>query len=131
MIDFSMYDVKEPEILAYKCPKCGALDYPAPMICPRCGERRDPSAMVYSSWETEPLKGKCKLLSWTRVYALPEGYDVKYLMFAMVEFENGLRASGRLEIDGEPRTGMDLEATVETSDERPGKEVNVFVFRAV
>ena len=86
--------------------------------------------MVYSSWETEPLSGPCKLLSWTRVYALPEGYERKFLMFAMVELENGLRASGRLETeDEEPRIGMDLLATVETSDERPGKEVNVFVFR--
>ena len=32
MIDFSMYDVKTPEIMAVKCPECGKLDYPEPMI---------------------------------------------------------------------------------------------------
>ena len=128
MFDFSAYDVKEPEIHAYKCPECGTLGYPAPMICKSCGERRDPSGLVYSSWDEVPLAGKCELLTWTRVYALPEGYEKPFLVFGVVEFENGLRASGRVEVEGDPETGMELEATVEVTDER-GKDANVFVFR--
>ena len=59
---------------------------------------------------------------------MPEGYTKKCLQFGIVEFENGLRASGRVEVEG-PKTGMSLTATVEESDERPGKPVNIFVFK--
>ena len=128
MFDFSAYDVKEPEISAFKCPSCGTLYYPSPIICRNCDERRDPSGMIYSSWDEVPLEGKCKLLTWTRVYALPEGYQKPFLVFGVVEFENGLRASGRMEVDGDPETGMELVATVEVTDERD-KDANVFVFR--
>jgi uncharacterized OB-fold protein len=129
MIDFSIYNAKAPEILAVKCPECGNLDYPAPMICRVCGARRDPSGLMAPEWETLALEGACTLLTWTKVYNLPEGFDRPYLLFGIVEFENGLRAVGRLDVN-KPETGMSLTAEVEVSDERPGREVNVFVFHA-
>jgi uncharacterized OB-fold protein len=128
MIDFSMYDQKEPEILAVKCPECGRLDYPAPMICKGCGARRDPSGIKAPEWETFPLEGRCKLLTWTKVYALPEGYEKPYLIFGIVEFENGLRAAGQVEAEN-PETGMELQSHVEISEDRPGRQADVFVFR--
>jgi len=128
MIDFSMYDAQKPEIHAVRCPKCGKLDYPAPMICKGCGTRRDPSGIKAPDWEKVALEGACKLLTWTKVYALPEGYEKPFLMFGIVELANGLRAAGRLEVES-PSSGMAVEATVEVSDERPGRSVNIFVFR--
>ena len=125
MIDFSAYDVKTPEILAYRCCACGSTYYPAPMICAKCSSRRDP--VTGRHWETFPLEGPVKLLSWTRVWNLPDGYNVKYLLFGIVEFDNGLRAAGRIGV-AEPTIGMTLNSRVEESDERPGKPVNVFVF---
>jgi len=130
MADFdfaSMYGVKEPGIDAYKCPKCGSLYYPAPMICAKCSNRRDPSGLAYKDWDKIPLAGACRLLTWTRVWALPEGYNRPSLNFGIVEFENGLRASGRLEVES-PVIGMALQARVEESSERPGPPVNVFIF---
>jgi uncharacterized OB-fold protein len=127
MIDFSLYDKQTPEIYAYKCPKCGATYYPAPMLCAKCSNRRDPSGIVYDDWDKIALEGPCKLLTWTRVWALPEGYDRPFLLFGMVEFPNGLRASGRLEAEN-PQIGMNLVARAEESSERPGKPVNIFVF---
>lgn len=126
MIDFSMYEVKAPKISAYRCSKCGAVYYPAVMICSKCNARRDP--VTNAGWETFDLEGPCELLTWTRVWNLPEGYDKKYLMFGIVRFGNGLKASGRLEV-AEPKIGMRLDATVQESDERPGKPVKVFVFK--
>jgi hypothetical protein len=79
-------------------------------------------------WETFDLEGSCELLTWTRVWNLPEGYTNKYLLFGIVQFENGLRASGQLEVE-DPKIGMKLNATVKESDERPGNPVNVFVFK--
>ena len=125
-IDFSQYDVKAPKIKAYKCQACGAIYYPATMICAKCSARRDP--VTGKGWETFDLEGPCTLLTWTRVWNLPEGYTKKYLLFGIVQFENGLRASGRLDCD-DPKTGMTLAASVEESDERPGKPVNIFVFK--
>ena len=126
MIDFSMYEVKTPNILGYTCEGCGTRYYPAPMICGKCGVRRDP--VTGKGWSAFEMEGACKLLAWTRVWNLPEGYTKKFLQFGIVEFENGLRASGRVEVE-EPKTGMSLTATVEESDERPGKPVNIFVFK--
>ncbi len=104
-----MYDQPEPEVLASKCPSCGALYYPAPMVCLKYGTRRDPSGVIFSKRGTARLEGKCRLLAWTKVYALPEGYDVKYLLFGIAELHGGLHASGRLLVD-EPVTGMKLAA---------------------
>jgi len=133
MVDFNffeMYAEKEPEIYAYKCPECGKLYYPAPMICDECNTRRDPSNVIYSEWEKIPIKGKCKLLTWTRVYALPDSYEVPFLLFGIVEFENGLRASGQLQVE-KPEIGMILESTVGVVKVQNGKEINGLIFKEV
>ncbi|RKX76685.1 MAG: DNA-binding protein [Spirochaetes bacterium] len=127
MIDFSIYEQKEPKVYARKCPECGTLFHPAPMICKKCSTRRDPSGYYFSPWEEVSIEGKCKLLSWTRVYALPEGYDIKYLLFGIVELENGLRASGRLLTDN-PEIGMELIARAGVVREEKGEEIYGLVF---
>lgn len=129
MVDFSMYDQPEPEVLARKCPSCGTLYYPAPMVCPKCSTRRDPSGVIFSTWDTVALEGKCRLLAWTRVYALPEGYDVKYLLFGIVELHGGIRASGRLLVD-EPVTGMELVAKPGVVKKKGDKEYYGLFFEA-
>jgi uncharacterized protein len=126
MIDFSVYGEQTPHISGYKCLNCGTIYYPAPMICKKCDAKRDP--VTGKGWETFDLDGICTLLTWTRVWNLPEGFNKKFLMFGMVEFPNGLRASGRIEMEGDPTMGMKLEAKVIEADERPGKPVKVFVF---
>ena len=125
--DLSIYTAAKPAINALKCPECGTLHYPGPMICRKCGARRDPSGMRYPKWDKAPIEGPCTLLTWTKVYALPEGYDVKHMFFGIVEFENGLRASGRLAVE-QPSIGMKLTAGVETDDRRLGPPRPVFVF---
>ena len=98
------------------------------MICRKCSARRDPSGVIYSSWEKVPLSGlKGKLLTWTRVYNLPTGYDEPYLMFGIVELENGLRASGRLIIE-EPQSGMEVVAKVGLVREKVDEDVVGFLF---
>ncbi len=126
-IDFSQYEPPKPVVYAVKCPTCGALDYPAPMICKKCGERRDPSNEIFSEWEKVVLEGKCKLLGWTKLHALPEGIEKKYLLFGVVEFKNGLRAIGRLVVE-EPKTGMELVSTAGFVREIPGKDIAGFIF---
>jgi uncharacterized protein len=129
MVDFSIYDQKQPEVSALQCPTCKTIYYPAPMVCTKCFTRRDPSEVFFSSWDKVAVQGNCKLLAWTRVWALPEGYNVKYLLFGIVEFESGMRASVRLDVD-EPRTGMALYAEAGVTTERSGKEVYGLFARA-
>lgn len=133
-----MYEI-DKNVYAYQCPECGQLHYPAAMRCTKCGYRRYPEEEVerywkregYKPWKKTPLGGPCKLLSYTRLWALPVGFDQRYLDFGLVEFENGLRASGQLLIDksrpfakerDKPKIGMRLNARVGKIKEFAGKE---------
>ena len=93
------------QMYAYKCTKCGKLHHPRYVVCqnPDCDGR---------AFTEEPLGGKCKLLTWTRVYNLPEGYMQPWLHFGVVEFENGVRATGQIGFDDGIESGMELLATV-------------------
>jgi uncharacterized OB-fold protein len=128
MIDFSIYKPEQAEVFAYKCPECGTLYHPVPMICRKCHNRRDPSGVMFSKWDRVPLSGlKGTLLTWTRLYALPAGYTDRYLLFGIVELENGIRASGRLLVE-EPKIGMDVLAKVGIVREKVGANVYGFMF---
>jgi uncharacterized OB-fold protein len=130
MIDFKQYKIEKPEVYAHKCPECGTLYYPVPMLCRNCAARRDPSAVFFSSWEKVPLSGmRGKLLTWTRLYNLPTGYSERYLLFGMVQLENGLRASGRLLIE-HPKIGMEVVAKAGIVREKVGKDIFGFFFDA-
>ena len=93
------------QMYAYKCKKCGKLHHPRYIVCqnPDCDGRE---------FEQVPLEGKCKLLTWTRVYNLPEGYMNPWLNFGIVEFENGVRATGQIGFDDGLEDGMTLVSTV-------------------
>ena len=77
------------QMYAYKCKKCGKLHHPRYIVCqnPDCDGRE---------FEKLPLEGHCKLLTWTRVFNLPEGYMCPWLNFGIVEFDNGVRATGQI-----------------------------------
>src|SRR5512136_397487 len=94
---------EDRNVYAYRCPKCGALYHPAPMVCKACRNRRDPSEVVFPDFQKVPMGGPCRLLTWTRIYALPEGIDRPSVAFGVVEFENGLRALGQLMLE-EPKS---------------------------
>lgn len=93
------------QMYAYKCKKCGKLHHPHYVVCqnPDCDG---------SEFEELPLDGPCKLLTWTRAYNLPEGYMQPWLNFGIVEFPNGVRATGQIGFDDGIISGMDLVATV-------------------
>jgi uncharacterized OB-fold protein len=91
------------ELYAYKCTECGELHHPRHMVCRVCGT---------TEFEEKELGGEGTVLTWTRVFNLPEGYMMPYLCFAMVRFdETGLVVSGRIESD-EPEIGLRVKSTV-------------------
>lgn len=81
---------REIAITAYKCKKCGKLHYPYHDRCLQCKGR-----------EFEPVKpqGNVRLLTFTRIYNLPWGFDQRYLIIGVAEFENGIRAMGQIDVD--------------------------------
>lgn len=109
MVSTSELYAVDTHVYASRCPQCGALYHPAPMVCKKCRTRRDPSVTVFPDFEKVPLEGACTLLTWSRIYALPEGIDRPSLAFAVVEFPNGLRALGQLMVE-KPEPGAKLVA---------------------
>ncbi|MGI9860544.1 OB-fold domain-containing protein [Moorella naiadis] len=107
------------QMYAYKCTRCGRLHHPAYLVCRQCGNRE---------FETVPLEGAATLLTYTRVYNLPEGYMKPWLAFGIVEFPNGLRVTGQ--IDSEDITmGMKLKATVGVVKEGVNQDYYGFIFK--
>ena len=106
---------------AAKCRKCGKLSYPTHFYCPACrGTQFDPV----------PVQGEGKLVTWTRVYALPLDYAELYITLGIVELDMGVRATGRLEI-AEPKTGTRVRAHIGKVREINGKDITGLVFTAV
>ena len=60
-IDFSAYGEQSLHINAFKCLKCGAIYYPAPMVCGKCDGHRDP--VTGKHWEelTDPATPSSRL----------------------------------------------------------------------
>ena len=82
--------MKEIAIVAYKCKKCSKIHYPFHDRCLACKGR-----------EFEEIKpqGNVRLLTFTRIYNLPWGFDQRYLTIGVVEFENGIKAMGQIDVD--------------------------------
>jgi len=109
----------EPKMNAYKCTQCGQLHHPAYFICRQCGNR---------TFEAVPLEGEATLLTFTRVYNLPEGYMKPWIAFGIARFTNGLCVSGQIDSDY-IAAGMKLTATVGVVKEGVGKDYFGFIFK--
>ncbi|CEP69172.1 Nucleic acid-binding, OB-fold [Moorella glycerini] len=109
----------EAKMYAYKCTSCGKLHHPAYFVCRQCGQRQ---------FEAIPLEGEATLLTYTRVYNLPEGYMKPWLAFGIVEFDNGLRVAGQIDCE-DLAVGMRLKATVGVVKEGVGQDYYGFIFK--
>ena len=110
------------KLCAYRCDQCGKLTHPKRLVCDVCGGR---------AFGEEPLEGTAVLLTYTRVHNLPAGIEKPYLDFGIVEFENGVRVTGQLELKNSAYAGMKLETTVGTVRVVDGEEKQGFIFREV
>ena len=81
---------REIGIVAYKCKKCGKLHYPFHDRCLACKHRE---------FDMVKPQGEAKLLTFTLIYNLPWGFDQRYLIIGVVEFENGVKAMGQIHAD--------------------------------
>lgn len=106
------------ELYAYRCDSCGELHHPKHFVCRTCGS---------TSFTEEVLEGKAEVLTWTKVYNLPEGYMKPYLCFAIVKFEKtGLVVSMQID-DDNPFIGEKVTTTVGVVKEGIGKDYYGFI----
>jgi uncharacterized OB-fold protein len=89
-------------ISKWVCRSCGRAFYPRHARCSRCGA---------TEFDTDAFEGTGKLITFTRVHALSLAYTDLYITLGIVEFPDGSRALGRLDVD-EPEIGMLLRASV-------------------
>jgi uncharacterized OB-fold protein len=75
----------------------------------------------------ELLEGKATVLTWTKVYNLPEGYMRPYLCFAIVRFEEtGLIVSVQID-DEKPFIGEEVTSAVGVVKEGVGTDYYGFI----
>jgi uncharacterized protein len=79
--------MSEIEITGYKCKACGRVHYPRHEQCLNCHHR-----------EFEEIKpqGNARLLAYTQIFNLPWGFDERFLIIGVVQFENGIKAMGQI-----------------------------------
>jgi len=115
---------KEIAITAYKCRKCGKIHYPFHDRCLACKGR-----------EFEEIKpeGDVRLLSYTVIFNLPWGFDQRFLVFGIAEFENKVKAMGQIKTDSTDklRVGMKMRANWEPVRVQYGETVYGLKFEPV
>jgi len=116
--------VKELPITAYRCKQCGKIHYPFHDRCLACLGRE---------FEAINPAGNARLLTYTRIYNLPWGFNERYLTIGIVEFENGVRATGQVKVDEHfpLATGMILKPSWEPVRVQAGENVYGLKFTPV
>ncbi len=96
----------ELKITAYKCKKCGRVHYPKHERCLSCKHR-----------EFEEIKpeGNATLLTFTQIFNLPWGFDERFLIIGVAQFENGVKAMGQIKAEdaADLQVGMTMQASWE------------------
>ena len=115
---------RELGIVAYRCKNCGKLHFPYHDRCLSCRGRE---------FDQVKPEGEPRLLTYTRIYNLPWGFDQRYLTIGVVEFENGIKAMGQIRADerDELYVGMTLLPSWSPIREQYGEHVYGLVLNPV
>jgi scaffold protein (connect acetoacetyl-CoA thiolase and HMG-CoA synthase) len=108
--------MKELAIQAYRCKKCGKVHYPFHDRCMACKGR---------DFEIIKPQGMAKLLTYTQIFNLPWGFDQRFLIIGVAEFEDGVKAMGQVNASSvdELKIGMAVEASWEPIRMQYGENV--------
>lgn len=97
----------EMNIYAYKCKKCGYVQYPYRTICKNCKDND------YGEFVPVTMAKNGKLLTFTHLFSLPADFETTFLTLGIVELEDGNKITGQLNIKN-PKIGMKIKGKVET-----------------
>jgi uncharacterized OB-fold protein len=116
--------MKEIGIVAYKCLKCGKLHYPFHDRCMDCKGR-----------EFEELKpqGNARLITYTQIFNLPWGFDQRFLVIGVAEFDNHVKAMGQVKVESldELKLGMKMKTSWEPVRVQAGENVYGLKFEPI
>jgi len=113
--------MSENRFMAYKCKKCGAIVYPKRYLCSECKGR---------NFEEYPLGGEGKVLTYTKLWAIPEGIEQLPLTLAIVEFDGKVRVTGQI-LSEEVKTGDRVRPVWGHIRKVKGKEIQGFRFERI
>jgi len=109
------------KMTGFKCEKCGKMFYPKHARCPRCGSLE---------LKEIDLGNECTLMTYTKLFAVPEGVEQIPLLLGIVEFKNGVRALGQI-VAEEVEIGATLQPVWGPLRKVHGKTVSGFKFEPV
>jgi len=111
----------EDRLIGFKCKKCGAIAHSRRMVCSSCKGR---------DFEEYPLGDEGKVVTFTKLWAIPEGIEQLPLTLAIVEFDGNVRVTGQV-LDEDIKTGDKVRPVWGNIRKIRGKEVQGFRFQRV
>ena len=93
--------MSEIKLVAYKCKNCGHVHYPFHERCLQCRTRE---------FEEISPEGNATLVAYTQIFNLPWGFDQRFLIIGIGQFENHVKAMGQIKANSLEgiETGMSL-----------------------
>jgi len=108
----------ERRFVGYRCKRCGAVAYQRRLLCSSCRGK---------DFEEYPLGEEGKVMTFTKLWAVPEGIEQIPLILAIAEFEGKVRATGQV-LSEELKTGDRVRPVWGHVRKIRGKEVHGFRF---
>ena len=111
----------ENRLIGFKCKKCGAMTYPKRLICPSCKGK---------DFNEVSLSDEGKIVTFTKLWAIPDGIEQLPLTLAIAEFNDKVRVTGQV-LSEEIKTGDRVRPTWGHIRKIRGKDIEGFRFERV
>ena len=109
----------EPRLTGFKCKKCSWIAYPRRLICSSCRGK---------DFVEVPLGEEGRIVTFTRLWAIPEGVDRSPLTLAIVEFDHNVMVTGQV-LSEEAKIGAKVRPVWGHLRKVRGKDVQGFRFQ--
>lgn len=109
----------ENRLIGFKCKKCGTITYPKRLLCPSCKGR---------DFEEYLLSEEGRVVTFTKLWAVPEGIEQLPLTLAIIEFDGKVRVTGQV-LSEEIKTGDKVRPVWGHIRKIRGKEIQGFRFQ--
>ena len=113
--------MSKKKLLGYECNGCGKKMYPKHAVCPKCKKR------AFSEFEIEKTG---TIMTYTKLYAVPEGVDIKPLILGVIKFNDGVKVIGQL-IGEDVKIGDEVRPVWGELRKSQGKEIYGFKFEII
>ncbi len=110
--------MSKKKLLGYRCNNCGKRIYPKHAVCSKCKNRE------FSEFEIDEIG---TIITYTKLYAVPEGVDIKPLTLGVIEFNEGVKVTGQL-INEDVKIGDKVRPVWGKLRKSEGKDIYGFKF---